>query len=189
MFGVVAALVAGVAVGGIGLGVLAATLSVLVFGPAYLVQNRIRRRRGTLPPPPAKSTAERATADAQFLRIAAVMQFVIAVVALPLALVGRGSFLPGSGWTALLLLVAAFGMTETPYVWAIAEWRERQRSLRGAWVLKAAFDLLFGVAAAVGAGLNQHGHWIGGTAWTVVLGVLAVIWLLGAPGDIARARD
>ena len=46
---VVIAFLAGFGVGGFGLGVLMAFLSVLVAGPAYLLQTRRRRRRGIAP--------------------------------------------------------------------------------------------------------------------------------------------
>jgi len=163
----------------------AGMLSILVFGPAYLVQNAVRRRRGTLPPP---TSEEKARADVQFLRLSAVVQLAIAVAGLVVVAVGRGSWLPGSGSTAWLLLCAALGMTGAPHSWAIAEQRETQRPLRWAWALAGVCDVVFGVAAATIAIVNQRSHWIGGSGWTVVLAAAALLWLLAAPGDLARAR-
>lgn len=45
----VTAFVVGAARGGVGGAVLAVTLAVLVVGPGYLIQQRVRRRRGTIP--------------------------------------------------------------------------------------------------------------------------------------------
>ncbi len=188
LVGVVLTFLVGLAVAGLGGGVVGGMLSILVFGPAHLIQNGVRLRRGTLPPPPTKTPEEKAQADARVLRIGAVSQLVIAVVAISVVAVGRGNWLPGSGWTAVLLLGAAFGVTSAPHTWAIAELRQTKRSLRWAWALSALCDIVFGVAAATIAVTNQRSHWIGGSTWTVGLAAAALLWLLGAPGDVARAR-
>jgi len=188
LVGVILTFLVGLAIAGLGGGVVGGMLSILVLGPAYLIQNSVRRRRGTLAPPPTKTPEEKAHADARFLRIGAISQLVIAVVAISVVAVGRGNWLPGSGWTAVLLLGAAFGITSAPHTWAIAELRDKQRSLRWAWVLSALCDVVFGVAAATIAVTNQRNHWIGGSTWTVGLGAVAVLWLVGVPGDLARAR-
>lgn len=188
LVGVVLTFLVGLGVAGLGWGVVGGMLSILVFGPAYLIQNGVRRRRGTLPPPPTKTPEEKAQADARSLRIGAVSQLIVAVVAVSVVAVGRGKWLPGSSWTAVLLLGAAFGVTSAPHTWAIAELRETKRSLRWAWALSALCDVVFGVAAATIAVTNQRSHWIGGSAWTVGLAAAALLWLLGVPGDLARAR-
>jgi hypothetical protein len=188
LVGVLLTFLVGLAVAGFGWGVVGGMLSILVFGPAYLIQNSVRRRRGTLPPPPTETPEEKAQADARFLRFSAISSLAIAVVAISVVAVGRGNWLPGSGWTGVLLLGAAFGITSAPHTWAIAELRETKRSLRWAWALSALCDLLFGVAAATIAVTNQRSHWIGGSTWTVGLAAAALLWLLGAPGDVARVR-
>jgi len=164
-------------------------LGVVGFGLAYLVQSSIRRRSWTLPAPPSKSPVKQAQSDARFMRVGAVAELVIAFAAV-VAAVGRGHWhwLPGHGWTAFLLLNAALGIAGAPHLWAIAERRATQRTLRWAWALSGAFDAVFGVAAAAIAITNQRSHWIGGWLWTVVLAALALLWLLGAPSDLARAR-
>jgi hypothetical protein len=180
--------VVGLALAGIGGAVVGGLLSILVFGPAYLVQNSVRRRRGTLPLLPPKTPAEKAQSDARVLRVSAIAQLASAVVALVVVAVGRGNWVSGSGWTAVLLLGAASGITSAPHLWAMAERRETQRSLRWAWALAGVCDVVFGIAAATIAITNQRSHWIGGSTWTVVLAAAALPWLLGAPSEIARAR-
>jgi hypothetical protein len=186
LVGVMGTFLVTLAFAGAGAALGAAMLSVLAFGPAYLIQNGVRRLRGTFPPPPTKTPAERAQSDARFLRAAALAQLVSAVVAIVVLFAGRGSWLPGRGWTAWLVLVAAFGVMGAPHSWAIAERRATQRYLRWAWALAGSCDLAFGLAAATAAIGNAHGHWIGGSLWTIGLALLALFLLLGAPGDLAR---
>jgi len=143
-------------------------LSILFFGPAYLIQNRVRRRRDALALPPAKSPAEKAQSDARFLRGAAITEVVVAITFTALA-AGRVHWLPGRAGTMVLILGAALGITSAPYLWAIAELRATQRTLRWAWALSGALDVGFGAAAATIAATNERSHWIGGSIWTVVL--------------------
>lgn len=187
--GVFLSFVVGLAVAGVGGGAVGGMLSILVFGPAYLIQNSVRRRRGTLPTPPPKSPAEQAQSDALFLRVSAVTQLAIAIAVAVVVVVGRGQWLPGRNWTALLLLGAAFGVTSAPYLWAIAEHRATQRTLRWAWGLSGALDVVFGVAAATIAITNQRSHWIGGVTWSMAFAALALLWLLGSMGHLVRARS
>jgi hypothetical protein len=124
--GVILCFVVGFVLAGFGAGLASGILSILVFGPAYLIQNSIRRRRGTLPLPPAKTPAERAESDAAFLRLMAIALLVLAIAEAALALADPRQWLPGRGWTAVLLLGAACGITSAPHLWAIAERRARQ---------------------------------------------------------------
>ncbi len=87
-----------------------------------------------------------------------------------------------SGWPL------AVGITSALHLWAIAELRATQRTLRWAWALAGAFDVTFGAAAATIAITNERSHWIGGSIWTVALVGLALLWLLGATSDLVRAR-
>jgi peptidoglycan/LPS O-acetylase OafA/YrhL len=73
------------------------------------------------------------------------------------------------------------GISSAPYLWGLADWQEKKRINRPAWGLAGVLDLGFGGGAVVTAVTNQRTHWIGGGACTVALGVLAVVWLLGAP--------
>jgi len=185
--GIFLAFVVGLAVAGVGRGGVIAMLSILVFGPAYLMQNRVRRLRGTLPLPPAKNAAEKAQSDARFLRVAAIFELAIAITFTALV-ASRVHWLPGRAWTALPLLGAALGITSAPYLWALAELRATQRKLRWAWALNGALDLGFGIVAATIATTNERSHWVGGSIWTVALAALGLIWLLGVPGALVRAR-
>jgi len=186
--GVLLTIAVGLAAAGVGAAVMVGMLSVLVFGPAYLIQNSIRRRRGTLPVPPPKTPAEKARSDARFMRASVVALLAYAVGALVVVAVGRGGWLPGRGWTAVLLLGAAFGISGAPHMWAIAELLARQRMLRWAWAASAVLDLAFGTAATIIAITNERDHWIGSSIWTVALGALALMWLIGVPGALVRAR-
>jgi hypothetical protein len=185
--GVLLSLLVGVAVAGVGGGSLGGMLSILAFGPAYLIQNSVRRRRGTFRMPPPKSAAEKAQSDARFLRLFAITDLVIAITCVAVV-VGRAHWLPGRGGTAVLLLGAALGIASAPYLWGIAELRATQRMLRWTWALAGAFDVVFGAAAATIAITNHRNHWLGGSFWTLALAALALLWLLGAPGVLARAR-
>jgi hypothetical protein len=160
----------------------------LIFGPAYLIQNQIRRRRGTFVAATPKTVAEKASSDARFLRVAAIAELVIAAGAVAVALTDPGVWLPSSGWTPVFLLAAAFSVSSAPYLWALAAWRAHQRACRWAWTLTGGLDVVFGVAAVVIAITNQRSHWIGGGGWTVSLVVLGALWLVGAPGSLLRAR-
>ena len=126
--GVVVAFFGGLAVAGPWESATVALLSVLVFGPAYLIQNTVHGRRGTIPPPTPKTPAEAARSDARVLRAGAVGDFAIAVAAVVLAAVG-GVWFQGSGWTAVLLITAALGLSRAPHLWALAELRENQRTV------------------------------------------------------------
>jgi multisubunit Na+/H+ antiporter MnhB subunit len=188
LIGVVMTFLIGLAIGGIGVGVLTGMLSIPGFGLGYLIQNGTRRRRGTLAAPSTQTPEEKAQSDARFLRIAAIFQVVMALVGVVVVAVGRGSYLPGKGFTAWLLLIAALGITGAPHTWAVAERRASQRSLRWAWALSGVLGLALGLASLAIAVTNQRSHWIGGTAWTLVFAMISALWLLGAPGDLARAR-
>jgi hypothetical protein len=178
--GVLLTFLIGVAVAGHGGGVVSGMLSILVFGPAYLFQNRVRRRRGTLPVQPAETPQEKAEADARFLRLTAVSQVIIAVILVAAVAAGRGSWLSGAGWTAWLLLSAAFGISSAPRTLAIGELRATGRSLRWARALSGALELVFGIAAAVVGVTNERSHWVGSSRWTIAFLVAAGVWLLGA---------
>lgn len=183
---VIVAFLIGLTVAGVGGGVLAATFGTLVFGPAYLIQTRIRRRRGTLVERP-KTLAEEARANRQALRVGAISYGVIAVVALVMA-VSRGHWLPGAGWTTVLSVSAALGASSAPYLWGLSAWRDNGRTIRWAWMLAGALDLAFGLSAAVVAVTNQRNHWIGRTAWTVAFAAFAYLWLVGAVSTLRRLR-
>ena len=178
--------VVGFAIAGVGGGAVGGMLSFLVLGSAYLFQNGVRRRRGTLPAPPPRSPTEQAQSDALFLRIGAATDLLISAVAV-VVLVGRGQWFPGRGWTALLLLGAACGLASAPYLWAIAELRATERTLRWAWGLSGALDVVFGAAAATIAITNLRSHWLGGATWSVAIAALAFMWLLGAVNPLTRA--
>jgi hypothetical protein len=186
--GVLLTFLTGLAIGGVGGGVLAGTLSVLVFGPAYLAQNTIRRQRGTLPVPPTRTPEEKARLDARALRLYAISEVIVASVVALLVATGRPSWLSDSAWTPLLLLAVACGFTAAPSLWATAERRATGRCLRWAWALTAVFDVAFGLAAVVIALTNAHSQWLGGPIWTIAFGLAAALWLLSAPGALALAR-
>lgn len=185
---VIVVFIVGLAARDVGVGSVAATLAVLIFGPAYLIQNYVRRRRGTLVAPIPKTGAEKARSDARFMRAIAAYNVVFAAAGVAVAVSNPGHWLPGSRWTAVLVLGAAMGISSAPYLWGLADWQENKKINHLAWGLAGVLDLSFGVAAIVVATTNQRTHWIGGGAWTVVLGVLAVVWLLGAPAHLSRAR-
>jgi hypothetical protein len=186
--GVFLSFLVGLAIAGMGGAVLGATLSSLIFGPAYLIQNGVRRRRGTFPVQPPKSPIERAQSDALLLRAGAVVDLAIAIAAI-VVLVSRWQWLPGRGGTALLLVIAALGIRSAPYCWALAEHRATQRTLHWAWGVAGALDVVFGATAATLAITNLRSHWIGGSTWTIALAALALLWLLSAPSLLARARS
>lgn len=185
LIGFLLAFLIGLAVGGLGGGAVVGALAALAFGSAYLVQNAIRRRRGT---PLPQTPAEKARSDVRFLRFTAIQQLVIAAIAIAAAAAGGGRWLPGSGGTAWLLVIAAISIAGAPHTWALAERRAAQRSVRWAWALSGAFDLAFGLAAVAIAITNRQSHWLGGSLWTIGLAALGALLLLGAPGDLARAR-
>jgi hypothetical protein len=178
----------GLAVAGLGGGVVGATLAMLVLGPAYLIQNHVRRRRGTLVVVP-KTQTEKDRSDARVLRVAALAGLPLAAGVLALFAAGGGhAGLEGSAWTAALLIYAAIAVFSAPYLWALAEWRATGRELRWAWGLAGAVELGTGVAALSSAAKNQRDNWIGGNLWTIGLALLGLFWLLGAAGNIQRAR-
>jgi hypothetical protein len=177
----------GLAVAGFGGGVVGATLAMLVLGPAYLTQNHVRRRRGTLVVVP-KTQTEKDRSDARFLRAVALADLPLAAGALALAAAGPGRVgLEGSVWTAVLLIYGAIGVISAPYLWAFAEWRETGRELGWARGLAGGLELGSGVAALSVAATNQRDNWIGGNAWTIGLALLGLFWLLGAAGHLQRA--
>jgi hypothetical protein len=179
----------GLVAGGFGTAVVAGMLGALAFGLAYLIQSSIRRRSWTLPAPPPRTPTQQAQFDARLMRAFAIGDLVIAITAVVVAVSHPRLWFPtGPGWTAVLLLGAALAITGAPHIWAIAERRANQRSLRWAWALAGAFGVAFGIAAAVIAIGNQRSHWVGSSTWTGALAVLAFMWLLGALGDLARAR-
>jgi hypothetical protein len=178
--------VVGLAFGGVGGAVVGGFLSVLFFGPAYLLQNSIRRRRGGDPAP--RSPTEQARSDARVLRAMAFGQVVLAAAFLVAAFVDREGWLPGTGGTAFLVLIAALAITGAPHSWATAELRETQRMLRWAWGLAGALELLFGLTAIGIAVTNQRSSWIGGAKWTATFAAVGLLWLLAGMGDLVRAR-
>ena len=182
-------MVSGLVVGGFGTAVVAGMLGALAFGLAYLIQSSIRRRSWTLPGPPPRTPAQQAQFDARFMRVIAIGDLVIAMAFLVVAFSHpRLWFREPCGWTAVLLLSAALAITGAPHLWAAAERRATQRSLRWAWVLAGACGVAFGIAAAAIAIVNGRSHWVGGAPWTAAFAALAFLWLLGALGDLARAR-
>jgi hypothetical protein len=187
--GVVLTFAVGLLFAGFGGAAVAGLLSVLVFGPAYLIQSSIRRRSWALPPTPPKSPVEKAQSDALFMRVMAIADVVIAIAGVVVAASSLRQWLPdGRPSTAVLLLGAALAVTSAPTLWAMAERRVTGRSLRWAWALAGACGVAFGITAAIIGVGNQRNHWIGGSAWTVALAALALLWLVGALGDLARVR-
>jgi hypothetical protein len=182
------AFLVGLAFAGLGGGTLAAAVGGVVFGLAYLIQNQIRRRRATFVAPPPKTPAEKARSDARLLRGMAICNLFAAATAVAVAATKGDQWLWPSGWTPLMLMAAACGVTSAPHLWALAEWREYQKTNRAAWALAGVLDIFFGVAAAVIAITNLRSDWIGGAAWTLALAVLAALFLVGAPDHLRRTR-
>ena len=91
-------------------------------------------------------------------------------------------------WAPVFSLATACAISEAPFMWALAD-RRLGRRTTWAWALAGGLDILFGVAAIVVAVTNLWSGWIGGGGWTAVLLVLGVLWLLGAPSNIRRARS
>lgn len=181
------AILTGLAVGGFGDGVLTGMLAILVVGPAYLIQNQVRRGRGTLVTPP-KTSAEGVQTGARILRAGAVSAVVTGLIALGLALSNGMGLLTGREWTALFAVETALAAMSAPHLWALAELSANKRTVRWLWTLGAAISLAVGVTALVSAVTNQDSHWIGGSAWTAGLAVLGVSSLLSAAGNLSRTR-
>jgi hypothetical protein len=179
LVGVALATVGGAAAGGFGGTALGATFGALVFGPAYLVQNGVRRRRGTLLPPPPKEPVEQARYDARVLQFGAFANSVFAVVAFVAGAIGRGGWLGGRGWTVLLLLAAPLSASAGLLLWTLARRQLRQGVSRRASAVGGLSDLMVGLAAAALAATNGRSHWIGSSNWTAAYAVFAVIGLLG----------
>ncbi len=187
--GVFLTFVVGLVAGGFGTGVVTGMLGALAFGLAYLIQSSIRRRSWMLPPARPRTPPQQAQFDARFMRVIAIGDLVIAAAFIVVAFSHpRLWFRASHGWTAVLLLSAALAITGAPHLWAAAERRATQRSLRWAWTLAGACGVAFGIAAAAIATVNAQSHWVGGAPWTVALAALAFLWLLGALGDLVRAR-
>jgi hypothetical protein len=184
---VIAATLIGIVLDGFGGGVLAAALSALVFGPAYLIQNQVRRRRGTLVAPPPRAPAEKAALDARLLRAMAIGYPILGAGQITLTLMAPEWWVPES-WAPAFVIATACAISEAPFMWALAD-RQLGRQTTWAWALAGGLDVLFGVAAIVVAVTNVWSGWIGGGGWTAVLLVLGVLWLLGAPSNIRRARS
>jgi hypothetical protein len=121
------------------------------------------------------------------LRIVVLSEVVAAPVATAAAAIDRGDWLPGSQWTAFLLVYAAVAASSAPFLWALSERRLTGRSLRWAWWLACTLDFLFGIVAAASALANALSNWIGGTAWTIGLAALALLWLLSGHEALSSA--
>jgi hypothetical protein len=159
-----------------------------VFGPAYLLQNAIRRRRGTLPPPAAKTPAEQARAGARTLRAGALATLLTVPSMVVVAATDDLNPLAGAGLTPVLLIVAGLGASGAPYLWGLAEFTESGRSLRWAWALAGAIDLAFAVTALVVAATNLANAWVGGGGWTVAFALAGLCASISAAANLSRTR-
>ena len=184
---VIVSFLIGVAVDGGGGGVLAAALATLVFGPAYLFRNYLRGGRGPLVDSTPQSPVEKARVEARYLRIAAIAEIALAGAAVTAAATRSDIWPSGKGWTALLVMAAAVSARSSPYLWALADWIADRRTNRWAWGLTGSLDIAFGGTTAILAAANHFTHWVGGSAWTAGLCVLAALLIFGAPPAIRRA--
>jgi len=172
----------GLAVDGIGGGLIAATLSFLVAGPLYLGRQWWLRRTGRIPPPTPRTPAEQALV----IRLGVVASALVAVVFLVDGAL-RGELLPEGQWTAFSVVAAACGLGAAPYAWATAAEVEHGRASRRAWMLAAASDCLVAVGLLVVAAANLWAGWLSG-AWTVALAIVGAMWVVMAFGCVARFR-
>jgi hypothetical protein len=175
------AFLGGLAWDGLGGGVLAATLSFLVVGPAYLARRWWLGRTGRIPPPEPRTPAE----QARLLRLFALVNAGAALGLLVAAT--RSDWLPGGGWNALAVLAAVCGLGSTSYVLAVASEVETGRAdLR---LLRVAAVSDFAVAAGLlaFAAANLRAGWLD-ARWTAGLAALGLLVLLGGLGLLARVR-
>lgn len=113
------AFIVGATLAGVGGGVLSATLAVLLVGPSYLIQQRLRRRRGLAP----TGRGLDVEADAFFHRVAiaelrAMRRHPLLPLLVLVAEIGALAvvwILLGSGW-ALSVIVVAMVMTGVAFV-------------------------------------------------------------------------
>ncbi|HSE82222.1 MAG TPA: hypothetical protein VLA87_11130 [Gaiellaceae bacterium] len=167
---------------GLGGGVLAATLSFLVVGPLYLGRQWWLGRTGRIPPAAPPTPARQAL----FLRLVVIVNGVLGIGFLVGAI--DGGWLPGRGWTAILVVVVVCSLGAAPYLLATAAEVEHGRASPRAWAVAAASDLLVAVGLLAFAGVNLWTDWLPG-AWSVALAVLGSTWVVAALGAFARSRD
>ncbi|HXV34545.1 MAG TPA: hypothetical protein VD769_11095 [Gaiellaceae bacterium] len=171
----------GLAVDGLGGGLIAATLSFLVVGPLYLARQWWLGRTGRIPPPAPPTPRQQAI----FLRLIVIVNAVVGIGFLVAAV--DGGWLPGRDWTAALVVVAACSLGAAPYIWATAAEVEHGRASQRAWAVAAASDLLVAVGLLGFAAVNLWTVWLP-WGWSVALALVGAMWVVMALGCVARFR-
>lgn len=171
----------GLAVDGIGGGLIAATLSFLVVGPLYLVRQWWLGRTGRIAPPAPPTPAQ----QARYLRLAAIVNALVAIGFLVAAV--DGSWLPGRSWTAVLVVVAVCGLGGAPYLWAMAAELEHGQAGPRVWAVAAGSELLVAIGLLVFAAANLWADWLP-AGWSIALAVFGASWMVTALGCAARFR-
>jgi hypothetical protein len=167
---------------GLQLGLLAATLSFFVLGPAYLIH--LKRHAGE---PKPKDNVAKARHTQRSFRAVVAYNAAVCVGSLVLVVV-RPAELEGRAWTVGLVLFAGLILSSTLYIWSVASPRATARARHRALAVGGLVDVAVCSSAVIAATGNHLDHWLGGTAWTLGLAALSALSALSALNCFRRLR-